>query len=209
MPPLHLVPEPSDGLPLSEPEPYWQAQLRLPSHHRDTRGMLGDLWRRLLTRMFHVRWRLIVEFLIEADINAPDEASASAALESALHGPGTVFTLSRANPGGRWRWLPIGLAQRPWAYIDYGVIPADPSGDTTTAWDGMARVVVAFTVDVAEACWPDDRYAVWLFADGQPPPRNLIVDPVHVSRRRPVRTRNAATERPTSPVRQPDPAAPN
>lgn len=151
---------------LVQPEPYWRTQLRLPSPYCDTRGMLADLWRRLLTRIFTVRWRLTVHFFIEADVTAPDQARAAAALEAAMYVPGTLMTLSRILPGATPPWRILGLAQQPLAYIDYGAAGAEPTDDTTV-WRCMAQVVVAFTVDVAEASWPGERYAVGVGVDGE------------------------------------------
>jgi len=151
---------------LVQPEPYWRTQLRLPSPYGDTGGMLADLWRRLLTRLFKVRWRLTVHVGIEADVTAPDQASAAAALEAAMHAPGTLMTLSRTHPGATPPWRILGLARQPLAYIDYGAAGAEPTDDPTV-WRCMATVVAAFTVDVAEASWPDERYAVGVAVDGE------------------------------------------
>ena len=179
--------EPSE-IRLVQSEPYWRTQLRLPSPHCNTRGMLADLYRRLLTRIFKVRWRLTVDVGIDADIDAPDAAHAAAALETALYAPGTLMTLSRTNPAAMPPWRILGLAQRPLTYIDYGADAAEPTADDApTTWHCMARVVVAFTVDVAEASWPDERYAIGLFADGHPAPRNLSTHALWVSRRLPAR----------------------
>jgi hypothetical protein len=148
---------------LVKPEPYWRTQLRLPSPYCDTGGMLADLYRRLLTRIFNVRWRLTVHFHIEADVTAPDQAHAAAALEAPMYAPGTLMTLSRTHPGATPPWRILGLAQQPLAYIDYGAEPTDDP----TVWRCMAQVVVAFTVDVAEASWTDERYAVGVAVDGE------------------------------------------
>jgi hypothetical protein len=128
--------------------------------------MLADLCRRLLTGIFKVRWRLTVHFLIEADVNAPDPARAAAALEAAMYAPGTLMTLSRTHSGAMPPWRILGLAQQPLAYIDYGAAGVEPTGDITV-WRCMAQVVVAFTVDVAEASWPDERYAVGVAVGGE------------------------------------------
>ncbi len=55
----------------------------------------------------------------------------------------------------------------------------------------MATLVVAFTVEVAEASCPDEHYAIDVFPTaaphGLPHPRTITTRPVWVARRVPVR----------------------
>lgn len=154
------------ALRLVQPEPYWRTQLRLPSPYCDTGGAFADLYRRLLTRVFKVRWRLTIHLFIEADVNAPDQDRAAAALKAAIHAPGTLMTLSRTHPGATPTWRILALAEQPLAYIDYGAAGVEPTDDPTL-WLCSAQVVVAFTVDVAEASWPDERYTVGVAVAGE------------------------------------------
>jgi hypothetical protein len=199
---LQRTPEPDDGPPPpGVPEPYWRAQLWLPGHRRDTRGMLADLCRRLLTRMFNVRWRLSIEVGLDADIDAPDETAATAAVEASLRAPGTLIALSRTNRDAVPPWRSLGVTDRPPVYLDYGADATDrnsgagdddgdAAGDVGT-WSCMATLVVAFTVDVAEASWPHEHYTIDVFPAAGPPglagPRTITTRAVWVARRLPVR----------------------
>ncbi len=192
---LHSTPEPADGPPPGTPEPYWQAQRWLPSHRRDTRGMLADLIRRLLTAALHVRWRLTVEVGIDATIDAPDEATATAAVHAALRTAGTLITLSRTDPGAVPPWRCLGVTDRPLTYLDYGADATNPDTDPEAGdsgdWRCVATLVLAFTVDVADASWPDEHYAIDVFpsaaANGLPGPRTITTHAVWIARRVPVR----------------------
>src|SRR5437867_2457705 len=117
------APDPGDRIPPSAPEPYWRQQLWQPAYRRDTVGMLADLIRRLLTRLFHVRWRLTVQVGIDADIDAPTEEAASHAFRTCLHAVDTLIVLSRTDLGAVPPWWSLAVTDRPPVYVDYGPRP--------------------------------------------------------------------------------------
>jgi hypothetical protein len=157
--------------------------------------MLADLIRRTLTAALHVRWRLTIEVGIDATIDAADEASATAAVHAALRTAGTLITLSRSDPDAVPPWRSLAVTDRPLVYLDYGADPTNPkpgpvvggSGD----WRCVATLVLAFTVDVADASWPDENYAIDVFPatplDGMPRPRTITTHAAWIARRVPVR----------------------
>ncbi|MEJ3741810.1 hypothetical protein WEI85_00710 [Actinomycetes bacterium KLBMP 9797] len=175
-------PEPDDPSP-SAPEPYWRWQMWLPAVHRDSAGILADLARRLLSRLFRLRWRLHVDVRLQTVVHAPDEQTARSAVQAVLHHEDTVIALSRAEVEQVPPWRPLGTATRAEVYT--GIIAVTMGRG---AWRCVARMLTAFTVDVTDAAWPDRYFAVDVVpATGDPQLHETAADGLHIVRRVPTR----------------------
>jgi len=92
----------------------------LPAGRRDCAGILADLARRLLSRIFGLRWRLHMDVRLQTEVHAPDEQAARNTVRAALFHEGTVIALSRADVEAVPPWRPLGTATR--AEIYTGII---------------------------------------------------------------------------------------
>lgn len=136
-------------------QPYWRDQSWRPPGYRDTSGALADLARRLATRLLGLRWRLSFTAVIDTLVHAPNEDTARLAVTDALRHRDTVIALSRAQPGEVPPWRPLGTAD----HVDPRMnVHAVEAGDG--AWQCTTMLLLSFTVDVADAGWPDRDFVV-------------------------------------------------
>jgi hypothetical protein len=181
---LQPPPEP-DGPSPSAPEPYWRRQLWLPAAYRDSVGLFADVGRRMLSWMLRLRWRLHVDVRIRVEVNAVDEQAARIAVQAALCHRDSVIGLSRAEVDAVPPWRPLGTASRVGLYTDIIVVSTGHG-----AWRCVARMLATFTVDAADAAWPDPYFAVDIVpAIGDLHVRGAEADGLHIAHRLPTRRR--------------------
>jgi hypothetical protein len=118
--------------------------------------MIADLARRLATTLFRLRWRLSLDVTIHTYVLAPDERTARLTVTDALRHPDTVIALSRAEPDAVPPWRVLATAERVELHRDVDAVEADDTG----AWQCTTLLLLRFTVDVADAGWPDDDFVV-------------------------------------------------
>jgi len=148
--------EPDQSVPATT-VPYWRDQTWRPGGYRDTRGMLADLLRQLATRLFALRWRLSLTVLIDTFVCAPDEQTARLAVRDALRHPDTVIALSRAQPDAVPPWRALGTADHVALHPHVVVVDAGTGDDV---WECTTSLLLRFTVDVADAGWPNRDFVV-------------------------------------------------
>ncbi len=138
-------------------EPYWRNQTWRPARYRDSTGALADVLRRLVTRLFRLRWRLRLDVIVHTYIHAIDEPTACLTVTDALRHPDTIIALSRAEPDAVPPWRALGSADRVELYWDVDAVDA---GTDDGVWKCRTMLLLQFTVDVDDAGWPDRDFAV-------------------------------------------------
>jgi len=138
-------------------EPYWRQQTWRPARYRDSTGALADLLRRLATTVFRLRWRLSLDVIVDTYVRAPDEQTACLTVTDALRHPDAVIGLSRAEPDAVPPWRALGTADWVERYWD---VDAVDTGTDDSVWKCRTLLFLRFTVDVADAGWPDSDFVV-------------------------------------------------
>lgn len=115
-----------------------------------------DLLRRITTRLSRLQWRLSLHVIVHTYIHAVDEQTACLSVTDALRHPDTVIALSRAEPDAMPPWRALGTSDRVAQYWD---VDAVDTGTDDGAWK-CSTLLRRFTVDVADAGWPDRDFAV-------------------------------------------------
>jgi hypothetical protein len=119
--------------------------------------MLADLARRALSRLCGLRWRLTLDIVVHTFVHAPDELSASLTVSDALRHPDTIIALSRAEPDAIPPWRALGTADRVEVILPVDAVQA---GTDDGAWKCTTLLLLNFTVDAADAGWPDGDFVV-------------------------------------------------
>jgi hypothetical protein len=179
-------PEEPDRPVTSTSEPYWRHEMWRPAGYRDSTGALADLARRALTVLLRLRWRLTLDVTVRTFVAAADEQAACLAVTDALRHPDTVIALSRAEPDTIPPWRALCTADRIEIVVDAHAVDA---GTDDLLWRCTAVLLLRFTVDVADAGWPADHFAVDV-VPARTQPRLLATDARTYSliRRTPTRT---------------------
>ena len=166
----------------TQPMAYWRRQLQLAPEYCDSVGAIADLGRRLLSRPLRLRWRLHVNARIQAQVPACCEENARLALRMALkRHAGSVIALSRADFDAVPPWRPLGVATSVDIPSSIVCLPLGPGVWQCTAW-----MEAPFTVEVTDAAWPADYFAIDI-AVANHALRDVEVDGVYIEHRWPTR----------------------
>ena len=150
-------PDEPDRAVASASEPYWRHEMWRPARYRDSTGALADLARHALTVLFRLRWRLTLDVSVRTFVPAPDEQAACLAVTDALRHPDTVIALSRAEPDAIPPWRALCTADRVEIVVHADAVDADADD---LVWRCTALLLLRFTVDVADAGWPNHDFVV-------------------------------------------------